>query len=57
MEENVNNPMIIFQSFVDQIFVLWLAKGILGKQKDEMRRKILRGILGKFERIFFEFGV
>ncbi len=22
MEENVNNPMIIFQSFVDQIFVL-----------------------------------
>jgi hypothetical protein len=53
----MNNPMIIFQSFVDQIFVMWLAKGILGKQKDEMRRKILRKILGKFERNFFEFGV
>ncbi len=36
MEENMNNPMRTFQGFVDQIFIKSLAKGILGKQRDEV---------------------
>jgi hypothetical protein len=58
MEENMSSPMRTFQSFVDQISIKWLARGILGKQINEMRKKILSGILGKFEwNCFFEFWI
>jgi hypothetical protein len=40
MEENMNIPMITFQGFVDQIFVKWLARGILAKQRDEVMKRI-----------------
>jgi hypothetical protein len=40
MEQNMNNPMKTLQSSVDQIFIKLLPRRILGKQGDEVMKRI-----------------
>jgi hypothetical protein len=40
MEENMSNPMRTFQGFVDHIFIKWLARGILERWGDKVKRRL-----------------
>jgi hypothetical protein len=40
MKKNMSSPMRIFQSFMDHIFIKWLARGILRWWGDEVMRRL-----------------
>ncbi len=56
MEENMSNPMRFFPSFMDQIFIKWLARGILRKWGDEMMKRLFEASKEGLGRGLFVFG-
>jgi hypothetical protein len=56
MEENMSSPMRTLQGFMDQIFIKWLAKGILRilrRWKEEVMKKLLEASKEGLERLLF----
>ncbi len=57
MEKNMSNPMRTLQGFVDQIFIKWLAGGILRREGNEMRRRLFEAFKEGLGRLDFNFFV